>query len=117
MPFALAIGVKFDEFWHLNPHKFNIIVSGHMRKQKMLDEQMWAMGMYIQNAVSVSIDHALNGRKAQSKYIDKPMLSEMEDNQLTEEERYEKELQKALLAEEQWILNDKRRGLPVTTIE
>lgn len=74
---------------------------------------MWQFGMYIKSAVTVSIDHCLNGKKAQSEYISKPLLSEVG---MTEEEQYELELQKALMIEEQWIQNDRRRGLPQTTI-
>ena len=35
---------------------------------------------------------------------------------LSDEEIYERELRKALLAEEQWIIAGKRKGLPETII-
>lgn len=57
----------------------------------MVDEEMWMMGMYVQNAVSVAVEHNLAGRKARSKYIDKPLLKEVsmtnEKKELTHEEK------------------------------
>ena len=38
------------------------------------------------------------------------------DDALTEEEKYERNLKKALLAEEQWIKVGKQKGLPKTII-
>lgn len=39
---------------------------------------MWMMGLYVNNAVFVAVDHALNGRKATSRYMEEPisMMSE-----------------------------------------
>lgn len=76
-----------------------------------------ASGQYTLSAVYVAIDHALNGKKAKSKYIEKPILAEViEDSMLTQEEIDEREMRKEILAMEQWIANDKRRGLPETKI-
>ena len=74
-------------------------------------------GNYILSAISVAIDHCFNGNRAKSEYIQEPLMSkEFEDYGLTEEEKYEIELKKALFSEEQWIRNDKNRGLPETVI-
>lgn len=43
-------------------------------KTKIEDEKMWIMGQYTLSAVSVAVEHCLAGRKAKSKYIDKPIL-------------------------------------------
>lgn len=51
---------------------------------------MW-FGTYGLSAVSVAVEHCLAGRKAKSKYIDKPVLSEIQERktnkELTEEEK------------------------------
>ena len=74
-------------------------------------------GNYILSAISVAIDHCFNGNRAKSEYIHEPLMSkEFEDYGLTEEEKYEMELKKALFSEEQWIRNDKKRGLSETVI-
>lgn len=51
-------------------------------------------GSYVLSAVSVAVEHCLAGRKAKSKYIDKPIMQEIEQKQdhksnvpLTEEEK------------------------------
>lgn len=35
---------------------------------------MWRMGLYVQSAVSTAVEHNLAGRKAKSKYIQRPLL-------------------------------------------
>ena len=113
----MVMGVSYDEFWKLNPHILDIIQKSYLKKQKVIDRQMWMMGMYVKDAVGTVIDHALSGSKAKSKYMEKPILEELEEVNLTEEERYERDLRKALLVEDQWIANDIQRGLPKTTIK
>lgn len=79
---------------------------------------MWAWwGNYGISALCFAIEHCLNGKKAKSKYVNEPIMAKvLENDGLTEEEIYEKELRKALLAEEQWIVVGKRKGLPETVI-
>lgn len=117
LPQALAIGVTYDEFWKMNPHIINILLEGHKLKMRMQDEQMWMFGIYIQSAVSVAIEKNLAGKKAKQKYIDKPIMQNIdEDDGLTQEEIDERELKKMILAEEQWIMAAKMKGLPETVI-
>lgn len=51
---------------------------------------MW-FGTYGLSAVSVAVEHCLAGRKAKSKYIEKPVLSEIQERktnkELTEDEK------------------------------
>jgi hypothetical protein len=52
---------------------------------------MW-FGTYGLSAVSVAVEHCLAGRKAKSKYIEKPVLPEMQkkndmNRELTEDEK------------------------------
>lgn len=112
-----AIGVSWEEFWNLNPHIANLLLIGHRERMRMQDEQMWLMGQYVLNAVSVAIEHGFAGKKAKSEYIKEPMLSKTyEDNSLIQEEIEERELNRMLLYEEQWAMNDRMRGLPETKI-
>ena len=74
-------------------------------------------GSYVLSAVSVAIEHCLSGQKAKSEYIKEPIMKNaFDDDTLTEEENYERNLKKALLAEEQWIIVGKQKGLPKTII-
>ena len=93
LPHALTMGVPYELFWHLNPKKIKAFEEAYKLKRKVEDEQMWLMGMYVNNAVSVAIDHALNGRKAKSKYFEKPIMEQVKDNNpdlMTEEEKLER---------------------------
>lgn len=52
------------------------------------DEDMWVMGMYVQNAVYVAVEHCLAGRKAKSQYLKSPLreqLEEQDEENLSEE--------------------------------
>lgn len=84
----------------------------------MRDEEAWLNGQYTLSAVSVAVEHCIAGKKAKSKYVDEPFMAKaFENDGLTEEEIYEKELKKALLAEEQWIVVSRQKGLPETVIK
>ncbi len=68
-------------------------------------------------AFIVAIDKILNGKKSKMEYFKEPVLWKFLDEQeLTEEEREKRAMEKEILAMEQWIANDKQRGLPETII-
>ena len=84
---------------------------------KQKDEMMWFMGVYVQSAVSVAIERNLAGKKAKSKYLEKPIMQDIEDNTgLTQEEIDERELRKMLFAEQQWQVMHNMSNLPKTII-
>ena len=74
-------------------------------------------GVYGRSALSVVLSKVLD-KNSQAKYIEKPAYQELmdENKELTEEEM-RIEIEKAILVEEMWIANDKRRGLPETLIK
>lgn len=84
----------------------------------MRDEENWLIwGTYAMSMFSTVLASAFS-KNSQAKYIEKPVYQEManKDKELTEEEM-KIEIQKAILVEEMWIANDKRRGLPETVIK
>lgn len=90
----MSIGISYDDFWHMNPHIINIIAQGHNKRLQMIDAMVWQwFGTYGLSAVSTAIEHNLAGSKAKSKYIEKPILHDMEEQkkqatkELTEEEK------------------------------
>lgn len=86
-----------------------------IQEQDMLQHMWW--GSYGISALTVAIDRCLNGKKSKAEYSKEIILQKIYENDgLTEGEIYEKELSKALNAEEQWILVGKRKGLPETII-
>lgn len=77
----------------------------------MEDENNFWLGKYVQIAVASALSK-------DAEYPSKPMLQEYyEDLYLTEEQKDAKELQKMLLYEEQWRMNDLRNGLSEVTIK
>lgn len=82
------------------------------------DAQLHTMGLYALSAISVAIEHNFAGKKAKSKYIEEPFLSKVFDDEgLTEEEKIEKEIQKALLTEQKYMAIAINKGLPETIIK
>ena len=58
------------------------------------------------------------GRKSKTKYYKEPMLWKfLNESELTEEEQEKRAMEREILAMEQWIANDKARGLPETKIK
>ena len=90
-------------------HKNKII------EQDYLQHMWW--GNYGISALIVVINRCFGGKGSKAEYIKEPILSKaFENDNLTDEEIYEKELKKAIIAEEQWIIASKQRGLPETVI-
>lgn len=118
LPFALTIGVSYETFFKLVPNELRAFYEAYQNKKKIKDEEMWMWwGNYGISAFIVAIDTFINGKQAKAEYIKEPILSKANENEgLTEEEIQEKELRKALLAEEQWIIASKQKGLPETII-
>lgn len=101
----------------MNPHIIRCIQKGYNEKLKQQDYLAWVFGNYTLSAVLVGTEHVLSGKQAKSKYIEKPVLKEaLEDSLLTPEEIEEREMQKEIAAMEKWIENDRRIGLPETTL-
>lgn len=78
----------------MNPRIIKLILKGHQDKIKEQDRMNWLLGSYINNAVIVAIDHSFNGKKATSKYIEKPFLEEKSYKKV-EKSMSQKELEKS----------------------
>lgn len=112
------MGVSWNEFWLLNPRIIRCIADGYSEKMKEKDYLNWVSNQYTLSALSVALDRVLSGKKSKEKYIEEPILWKFQEElQLTEEERERREMEKEILAMEQWIANDRARGLPETNIE
>lgn len=77
-----------EEFKHMTPKELGYCVKGHQEKIKEQDYLAWLFNQYTLSAVSVAVERNLAGRKATSKYIEKPMMQFCEEQKpLTEEEK------------------------------
>lgn len=88
------MGVSWDEFWRMNPRIIKAICRGYEQKIKQDDYLAWLSGQYTLSAVYVAVEHCLAGKKAKSKYIEKPIMQSVEQKRiesnplpLTEEEK------------------------------
>ena len=66
MPQTIALGVKYDEFWSLNPRKINVMVKAYnkqvaneMRKENMLCH---LQGMYFAEALIATVGNMFRGK-------------------------------------------------------
>lgn len=100
-----------EEFKHMTPKELGYCIKGERIRQKIKDEEMWRMGIYMQAAVSVAVEHNLAGRKAKSKYIEKPLLQSAFD---VKEKSAHKESQEeiAVFEMKQRIKALRMQGLP-----
>lgn len=91
MPQALAIGIDYKLFWHLNPKKLKpfweadkIRVQSHMIENEAVS---YMNGLYVAKAISACFSKG-------NKYPDKPIgiLGEKTQKEMTEEEKIEARL-------------------------
>ena len=99
MPFALAIGVPYDTFWHLTPNKLPSFYKAYELKRKLQDENMWIMGQYIMSALDSTVCNnsfwkGKNGKA--SSYLQKPLLSQIQSKKIANKELTEDEKQAQL---------------------
>lgn len=92
------------------PKELEPFVEAEKLRLKRQDEDMWVMGIYVQSAVSVAVEHCLAGRKAKSRYFDKPISRNMEKNNNTGQEEV------AVFEMKQRIKMLKNQGLPESPI-
>jgi len=66
MPKVIPIGTTYDEFWHLNPHKINVMVKAYneakkveMKKNNML---FHLEGMYFAEALLSTVGNMFRGK-------------------------------------------------------
>ncbi len=102
MPTYLAIGVSYEHFMRSNPKKLEPFLKAHRIKERQKDVDMYMMGVYVQRAVSVAVDHALNGKKATSEYFKEPILTDFFDDR-PQWVKDEEMLRKAIAQEDAWV--------------
>ena len=78
-------------------------------RKRMDDQSNWELGMYIESAVAVAVEHNLAGHKARSEYVKEPFVRKIEREQAQMEgEAANKKLVATLLAwQTNWELEHK----------
>lgn len=91
----LSIGVCKSEFMDSCPVELAPYIKAHKMKIQEADRMAWSFcGNYVLSAMTVAIDHCLNGRKAKSEYIKKPVfdMNNTDDNLSEDEIQRQREL-------------------------
>lgn len=110
-------GFTVDDIDWSSPADLEPYSKAYKLQLRQQDSQLYTMGLYVQSAVSVAVEHNLAGKKAKSEYIKEPILSKtLENIGLTEEEIQEKEIKKAILTEQRYMAMAINKGLPDTII-
>ena len=85
-------GMTEEQFWESNPRIISVWEKAYKAKMNATNEfiHSW-VGTYGLSAVTVAVEHCLHGRKAKTKYIEKPVqlyeLTEEEKEREAEKER------------------------------
>lgn len=85
-------GLSVEEIDMSSPADMKPYLKAHEEELKEKDYLAWLSNQYTLSAVSAAVEHCLAGRKAKSKYIEKPLMQEIEEKKqenkpLTEEEK------------------------------
>lgn len=73
------------------PKELEPFVEAEKLKVLKRDEDMWVMGMYVQSAVAVAVEHCLAGKKAKSKYLEMPLREKADEENNISEEKLQKQ--------------------------
>lgn len=55
------------------------MIKGFREKIKQQDYINWINGLYVKSAVTVAVEQCLTGKKARAKYIEHPVLQNLEE--------------------------------------
>lgn len=110
-------GLSVDDIDWSCPADMEPYLKAHKEELKERDYLAWLSNQYTLSAVSVAVEHCLAWKKARLEYIKEPILSKaFENDGLTDEQIYKKEVQKAILTEQRYMALAIGKGLPETII-
>lgn len=90
-PQAYAIGISWEQFWSFNPRIIKAYMKAYEQRMIQQDYLNWINGQYTLSAVLYAVEHCLSGKKAKTEYIKRPVLQEMQKNNITNEEELQKQ--------------------------
>lgn len=87
LPRYISLGVSKQEFMDSSPKELAPYIKAHSLRMEEMDRVIWSScGNYVLSAVFVAVERCLNGKKASSKYVEKPVFSIQKEEEFTEEE-------------------------------
>lgn len=95
----MALGVSIEEIDESTPKDLEPYVDARKLNIMQQDQLNWYAGMYTMSAVMTALDIAFSGKSSKAAYCEAPIFADMN---LTEEQKYERDLKKALAIEAEW---------------
>lgn len=93
-------GFTIDDIDWSNPASLEPYAKAYELKMQVQDGQLWRMGLYVQSAVGTVLEHCFAGKKAKSKYIEKPLLEESKTSKEDDIQRQREKFVAGLMAME-----------------
>lgn len=110
-------GFTVDDIDWSSPADLEPYSKAYKLQLQQQDSQLHIMGMYVLSAVSTAIEHNFAGKKAKQEYVKEALLSRVFENDgLSQKEIEEREINKAILTEKQYMAMAINKGLPETII-
>ena len=81
LPLYLSIGVSEEKFLDSTPYDLEPYLESYKLKQRQWDAQAWQYNMYTMCAVQTAVATVLVGKKSKAKYLDKPFLQDIQEEQ------------------------------------
>lgn len=82
MPKVIPIGTSYDDFWHLNPRKINIMIKAYNEAKKIELKQANMIchleGMYFADALLATVGNMFRGKHKAFEYPKEPYTLDLE---------------------------------------
>lgn len=87
----MAIGIGFDEFWHMTPHKVMLCQKAHEKQLEEKNLLAYIQGQYVVEALLATVGNMFSGKGSNKfSYPDRPhelFAKPVEERELTQEEK------------------------------
>lgn len=74
----VALGLTKQEVMDSCPMEVEYVFEAQKIRKTLSDQSNWELGMYIESAVAVAVEHNFAGHKARSEYIKEPFMKKIE---------------------------------------
>ena len=64
IPYALAMGISYNDFWDMNPRIMNIHIAGHKRKLEYDNYVAYLGGIYVREALLCTVGNMFSKKGA-----------------------------------------------------
>ena len=89
LPDCIVAGMTAEQFWHSYPKEIEPYFDALKKRRKLVDEEHYALYIYISDALNTALGNAFRGRGQKAKELMKePIMQkhERENRELTEDE-------------------------------